>query len=100
MAIINQTSCISKQTPFTKTNENYLNHMQVTAQYPSNAMGNVQSTGQEASHLAGQLANRHGFQILRIHENSPVSEVQAFPYFDYIIAINGVIVVSSRAHET
>lgn len=73
----------------TEANENNLKH----SRHPSNGMGNVQSTGQEASHLAGQLANRHGFQILRVHANSPVSEVQVFPYFDYIIAINGVIVV-------
>lgn len=56
-------------------------------------MGNVQSAGQESSQLAGHLVKRHGFQILRVHPNSPVSEVQIFPYFDYIIAINGVIVV-------
>lgn len=59
-------------------------------------MGNAQSSPTaDASHLAGQLANRHGFQILRVHPNSPVSEVTIWPYFDYIIEVNGVIVVGT-----
>lgn len=44
--------------------------------------------------LSAQLSSRHGFQILRIHPNSPVSEARVSPYFDYIIAVNGVEVVN------
>lgn len=43
--------------------------------------------------VSAKLSTRHGFQILRVHPNSPVSEAQIFPYFDYIISINGVEVV-------
>lgn len=43
--------------------------------------------------ISAKLSFRHGFQILRVHPNSPVSEAHVHPYFDYIIAINGVEVV-------
>lgn len=46
-----------------------------------------------ADSISAKLVARHGFQILRVHPNSPVSEARVFPYFDYIIAINGVEVV-------
>lgn len=49
---------------------------------------------QTADSISAKLASRHGFQILRVHPNSPVSEARTFPYFDYIIAINGVEVVT------
>lgn len=49
-----------------------------------------------ADSISAKLASRHGFQILRVHPNSPVSEARVFPYFDYIIAINGVEVVSKK----
>lgn len=50
-------------------------------------------TGEAIDSVSAKLASRHGFQILRVHPNSPVSEANVFPYFDYIIAINGVEVV-------
>ncbi len=43
--------------------------------------------------LSAKLASRHGFQILRVHPNSPVSEAHLQAYFDFIISINGVDVV-------
>ena len=43
--------------------------------------------------ISAKLSSRHGFQILKVHPNSPVSEANVQPYFDYIIAINGVEVV-------
>lgn len=43
--------------------------------------------------ISAKLFSRHGFQILRVHPNSPVSEANVDPYFDYIIAINSVEVV-------
>ena len=46
-----------------------------------------------ADSISAKLSARHGFQILRVHPNSPVSEANVFPYFDYIIAVNGVEVV-------
>lgn len=51
-------------------------------------------TGEAAYSVSAKLASRHAFQILRVHPNSPVSEANVFPYFDYIIAINGVEVVT------
>jgi hypothetical protein len=58
----------------------------------------LSSTGaaadQTADSVSAKLSSRHGFQILRVHPNSPVSEANVFPYFDYIISINGVEVVS------
>ena len=39
------------------------------------------------------LESHYGFQILRVHSNSPVSECAVHPYFDYIIAVNSVEVV-------
>lgn len=50
-----------------------------------------------ADSVSARLASRHGFQILRVHPNSPVSEANLFPYFDYIIAINGVSVVIHKS---
>lgn len=43
--------------------------------------------------ISAKLSARHGFQILKVHPNSPVSEANVQPYFDYIIAINSVEVV-------
>jgi hypothetical protein len=42
------------------------------------------------------LEQRFGFQILRVHPNSPSSETTLYPCFDYIIAVNGVEVVRKR----
>lgn len=58
-------------------------------------MGANQSNLSEnnADSVSAKLAARHGFQILRVHPNSPVSEARIFPYFDFIISINGVEVV-------
>ena len=54
---------------------------------------------QTADSVSAKLSSRHGFQILRVHPNSPVSEAHVFPYFDYIIAINGVEVVRRASQE-
>lgn len=48
--------------------------------------------------ISAKLFSRHGFQILRVHPNSPVSEANVSPYFDYIIAINGVEVVNDTKY--
>lgn len=45
--------------------------------------------------ISSKLFSRHGFQILKVHQNSPVSEANVNPYFDFIIAINGVEVVNN-----
>ena len=54
----------------------------------------AQSVGEDS--VSAKLFSRHGFQILRVHPNSPVSEGNVQAYFDYIIAINGVEVVIIR----
>lgn len=54
---------------------------------------------QTADSVSAKLSSRHSFQILRVHPNSPVSEAHVFPYFDYIIAINGVEVVRRALKE-
>lgn len=73
-----------------------------TLHTPYSLMGANQSnlipTGtadQTADSVSAKLSSRHGFQILRVHPNSPVSEAHVFPYFDYIIEINGVEVVTT-----
>lgn len=60
-------------------------------------MGASQSTLNDPNDqsASSKLARRHAFQILKVHPNSPVSETIIFPYFDYIIAVNSVEVVTS-----
>lgn len=50
--------------------------------------------------ISAKLFARHGFQILRVHPNSPVSEANVDPYFDYIIAINSVEVVKNALNSS
>lgn len=59
----------------------------------SNLMGSVTDPNDMA--LSAKLSSRHGFQILKVHPNSPVSEGNVHPYFDFIISINGVDVVKT-----
>ena len=59
-------------------------------------MGTNQSnlSENENTSISAKMSSRHGFQILRVHPNSPVSEAKVFPYFDFITAVNGVEVVN------
>lgn len=59
----------------------------------SNLTANGVSTNDSDMAVSAKLASRHGFQILRVHPNSPVSEAYLQTYFDFIISINGVDVV-------
>ena len=49
--------------------------------------------------LSAKLSSRHAFQILKVHTNSPVSEGNVTPYFDFIISINGVEVVKKQLRQ-
>ena len=59
----------------------------------------INSNESEAFSVSARLSNRHAFQILKVHPNSPVSEAKVYEYFDYIIAINGVEVVNDSTEK-
>lgn len=37
---------------------------------------------------------QYGFQVLRVDEHSPAADARLVPFFDYIISVNGVQVVT------
>lgn len=53
-------------------------------------MGNTESTG--AVDVPG--GGTEGYNVLQVHDNSPGAKAGLEPFFDYIIAVNGVRLVS------
>lgn len=68
----------------------------LSAGTPSNGPNLISKSNSNEIYTSAKLAHRHGFQILRIHPNSPISEARLFTYFDYIISINDVEVVKNK----
>lgn len=64
------------------------NQSNLSTETPTNNFNS--SANENEIYTSAKLSHRHGFQILKVHPNSPISEARLFPYFDYIISINGV----------
>lgn len=54
-------------------------------------MGAAQSTD-TVGNDSGEVL--FGFQVLRVDSNSPAEVAKLSPFFDYIVSVNGVIVVN------
>lgn len=54
-------------------------------------MGAAQSTD-TVGNESGEIL--YGFHVLRVDPNSPADVSKLCPFFDYIISVNGVVVVS------
>jgi len=50
--------------------------------------------GSEQSKVDNAAGARYGFHVLRVDELSPAAKAGFIAYFDYIVAVNGVEIVS------
>lgn len=50
--------------------------------------------GAEQSKIDNAAGARYGFHVLRVDELSPAAKAGLIAYFDYIVAVNGVEIVS------
>ena len=54
--------------------------------------------GAEQSTIDNTVGARYGFHVLRVDELSPAAKAGLIAYFDYIVAVNGVEIVSFSCH--